>query len=365
MCYGRINNNKKTEEKYIIMSSKKQTSKKKKVLKVLLGILIALLIIILAAGGTGFWYISNKFGKMQQVKIDESQLSVSDNKNLAQYRNIAIFGVDSRADDYGKGNRSDCIIIASINNKTHDVKLISVYRDTYVNISGHGLDKITHAYSYGEAPLALKTLNENLDLNIKEFVTVNFDSVSDAVDALGGIKMSVTDAEVRYINGYIDETSKVTGKKSNHITKAGTYNLDGVQAVAYSRIRYTAGGDYKRTERMRDVISAMLAKLKTKGVGEINKIADKVLPQVYTNLSMSDLISMAPTVASFNVAESIGWPYKTNGKVINKVWYGIPITLESNVERLHKEAFKDEEYVVPASIKTTSQQIVNKSGYSK
>lgn len=345
--------------------SRKKTSKKKTVLKVILGILITLLIIIVAAGGTAFWYVSNKFGKMQKVKIDEAQLSVSDNKQLEGYRNIAIFGVDSRADDYGKGNRSDCIIIASINNKTHDVKLISVYRDTYVNIQGHGLDKITHAYSYGEAPLALKTLNENLDLNITEFVTVNFDSVSDAVDALGGIKMNITDAETQYINGYIDETSRVTGKTSKHITKAGTYVLDGVQAVAYSRIRYTAGGDYKRTERMRDVIEAMLTKLKTKSIGQINTIANKILPQVYTNLTMTDLLSMAPAVASFNVGESIGWPYKTKGATLNKVWYGIPITLESNVRDLHQQVFNDTNYEVPTKIKTTSQQIVNKSGYTK
>lgn len=345
--------------------SRKKTSKKKTVLKVILGILITLLIIIVAAGGTAFWYVSNKFGKMQQVKIDESQLSVSENKKLSEYRNVAIFGVDSRADDYGKGNRSDCIIIASINNKTHDVKLISVYRDTYVNIQGHGLDKITHAYSYGEAPLALKTLNENLDLNITEFVTVNFDSVSDAVDALGGIKMNITDAETQYINGYIDETSRVTGKTSKHITKAGTYVLDGVQAVAYSRIRYTAGGDYKRTERMRDVIEAMLTKLKTKSIGQINTIANKILPQVYTNLTMTDLLSMAPAVASFNVGESIGWPYKTKGATLNKVWYGVPITLESNVQELHQQVFNDTNYEVPTKIKTTSQQIVNKSGYTK
>lgn len=345
--------------------SRKKTSKKKTVLKVILGILITLLIIIVAAGGTAFWYVSNKFGKMQKVKIDEAQLSVSDNKQLEGYRNIAIFGVDSRADDYGKGNRSDCIIIASINNKTHDVKLISVYRDTYVNIQGHGLDKITHAYSYGEAPLALKTLNENLDLNITEFVTVNFDSVSDAVDALGGIKMNITDAETQYINGYIDETSRVTGKTSKHITKAGTYVLDGVQAVAYSRIRYTAGGDYKRTERMRDVIEAMLTKLKTKSIGQINTIANKILPQVYTNLTMTDLLSMAPAVASFNVGESIGWPYKTKGATLNKVWYGIPITLESNVRDLHQQVFNDTNYEVPTKIKTTSQQIVSKTGYTK
>ena len=343
----------------------KKTSTKKRVIKVMLGILITFLIIIVAAGGTAFWYVQDKIGKMQQVKIDESQIGVSENENLTGYRNIAIFGVDSRADDYGKGNRSDCIIIASINNKTHDVKLISVYRDTYVQIEGHGLDKITHAYSYGEAPLAIKTLNTNLDLNIKEFVTVNFDSVSDAVDALGGIKMNITSAEVQYINGYIDETSRVTGKKSNHITKAGTYVLDGVQAVAYSRIRYTAGGDYKRTERMRDVITAMIAKLKTKSVSEINTIANKILPQVYTNLSTADLISMVPALASFNVAESIGWPYETKGATIGGVWYGVPATLENNVKQLHQNVFEDENYEVPSNVKTISQKIVNKTGYSK
>ena len=135
----------------------KRKKKKGKAKKIILGIFIVLLVIVLGVGGTAFWYLNNKIGKMNQVDIDEEEISVSDNQNLTGYRNIAIFGVDSREDDYGKGNRSDCIIIASINNKTHDVKLISVYRDTYVNIEGHGLDKITHAYSYGEAPLALKT----------------------------------------------------------------------------------------------------------------------------------------------------------------------------------------------------------------
>lgn len=346
------------------MGKNKRTSTKKKVLKFLLAFLITILIIIIAAGGTAFWYVTDKMGRLNTIKIDESQLSVSDNQNLTGYRNVAIFGVDSRADDYGKGNRSDCIIIASINNKTHDVKLISVYRDTYVQIEGHGLDKITHAYSYGEAPLALKTLNTNLDLNIKEFVTVNFDSVSDAVDALGGIKMNITDAEVKYINGYIDETSKVTGKKSKHITSAGSYTLDGVQAVAYSRIRYTSGGDYKRTERMRDVIKAMITKLKTKSLGEINKIANEILPKVYTNLTTSDLLSLAPAITSFNVAESIGWPYETKGITLDR-WYGVPVTLESNVKKLHQEAFGDASYEVPSGVKTISQKIVNKTGYRK
>ena len=347
------------------MSRIKSKNTKKRVIKVLLWIFLTLLITIVAAAGTAFWYVTDKIGRMNNVKLNEEELSISENENLDTYRNVAIFGIDSRKDSYGKGNRSDCIIIASINTETHAVKLVSIYRDTYVQIQGHGFDKIAHAYSYGEAPLALKTLNENLDLNITDFVTVNFDAVADAVDALGGIKMKITTAEVQYINGYIDETSQVTGKKSEHITKAGTYTLDGVQAVAYSRIRYTAGGDHKRTERMRDVIAAMVEKLKTKSVTQINKIADKILPKVYTNLDLADLLSMLPALASFNISESEGWPYNNKGAMINEISYGVPVTLESNVKQLHEEVFEDEDYEVPEKIKEISDKIVKKSGYSK
>lgn len=346
----------------------KKTGKKKKNkgLKIFGKVVLVLVIILAVLLATAYWFITNKLGKMQKVDLNEGELGISDqaSDSLSGYRNIAIFGVDSRSDDYGIGNRSDCIIIASINNKTGEIKLISVYRDTYVNIEGHGLDKITHAYSYGEAPLAIKTLNENLDLNIKEFVTVNFDSVSDAVDQLGGVKLSVTSEEVKYINGYIDETSKVTGKTSEHITQAGTYNLDGVQAVAYSRIRYTAGGDYKRTERMRTVMEAMLAKLKTKSLTQINSFADVILPKVYTNISSGDVISLVPNIAKYNIVESIGWPYETKGKTMDR-WYGIPVTLESNVVQLHKEAFGDTDYVTSDKVKSTSISIINKTGYTK
>ena len=305
--------------------------------------------------------------KIQKVELpSDKDLGITETtaQNLTGYRNIAIFGVDSRSDDYGIGNRSDCIIIASINNDTGAIKLISVYRDTYVNIEGHGLDKITHAYSYGEAPLAVKTLNTNLDLNINEFVTVNFDSVAEAVDQLGGVQLTITSDEIKYINGYIDETSKVTGKTSEHITEPGTYTVDGVQAVAYSRIRYTDGGDYKRTERMRTVIEAMFSKLKTKNLNEINSFADKILPHVYTNISATDIISMVPSMSKYKVTESIGWPYDTKGKTMDR-WYGIPITLESNVKQLHKEAFGEENYTASDKVKSISESIIKKTGYTK
>ena len=325
--------------------------KNKKGLKTF-GIIVLVLLIILAiiVGGT-FAFVHSKLSKMQQVDLNEDDLNVSAQaeQQLAEYRNIAIFGVDSRDDSYDKGNRSDCIIIASINNKTKEVKLISVYRDTYVQIEGHGLDKITHAYSYGEAPLAIKTLNTNLDLNIKEFATVNFDVVKETVDYIGGISMPITSEEVGHISG---------------ITKPGTYTLTGEQALAYSRIRYASGGDYKRTERMRDVLTAVANKVKTLNISQLNGFVDTILPKVYTNITSADVFSMMPSIASYKITDSIGWPYETKGITLDR-WYGIPITLESNVKRLHKEAFNEQDYVPSDTVKDISNQIIEKTGYSK
>ena len=315
-----------------------------------IAVLVLLILLAIIVGGT-FWFVSSKLGKMQQVDLDENDLNVSAEaaESLSNFRNIAIFGIDSREDTYSKGNRSDCIIIASMNNDTKEVKLVSVYRDTYVQIEGHGLDKITHAYSYGEAPLAIKTLNTNFDLNITEFVTVNFDAVKEIVDDIGGISMNITSEEVSHIPG---------------LTKAGTYNLTGEQALAYARIRHAEGGDYKRTERMRDVLTAVLNKVKTFSISELNKFIDEVLPKVYTNITAGDVFSMIPSLASIKVTDSIGWPYETRGITLDR-WYGVPVTLESNVTRLHQEVFGENDYVPSDTVKQISQDIIDKTGYSE
>lgn len=342
-------------------------SKKKKGLKTFGKVVLVLVIILAILIGIIFGFIHDKLSKMQQVDLSGEDLGVSSQaeEQLSGYRNIAIFGVDSRSNNLEQGNRSDCIIIASINNKTKEVRLISVYRDTYVKIDGHGLDKITHAYSYGSAPLAIKTLNTNLDLNIKEFVTVNFDSVAEAVDKLGGVTINIeSQEELKYLNSYIDETAKVTGKSNARVTSTGRQNLNGVQAVSYSRIRYTAGGDYKRTERMRDVIDAMLSKLKTKNVGEMNSFADFILPKVYTNITAGDILALMPSAGSFKISTSVGWPYDTKGITLDR-WYGVPVTLESNVTRLHKEIFGQSDYTASNEVRNISNNIVTKTGYKK
>ena len=339
--------------------------KKRTGLKVF-GIIVLILVILLIAiiGGT-YFYVHDKLSKIQHVDIDVSQLDISDEveENLSGYRNIALFGIDSRSiDDYGTGNRSDCIIIASIDEKTKEVKLMSVYRDTYVQIEGHGLDKITHAYAYGGPELAIQTLNANLDLNITEFATVNFDSVASIVNQIGGITINIEQSEIQYINEYIDATSKITGISSKHVTKTGKQTLDGVQAVAYSRIRYTAGGDYKRTERMRDVLEAMVNKIKTMSIGEINNLLDYALPMVYTNISTNDIIALIPDAFNYKIADSVGDPDETKGNTLN-AWYGVPVTLESNIIQVHQELFGEEKYVPTQTVQTISDKIVNKTGY--
>ena len=341
--------------------------KKNKGLKIFLRVLIVIIVIILGIAIAGYSFVHSKLSKMKTEYIDKTAIGISEEAkdSLKGYRNIALLGIDSRADDFGTGNRSDCIIIASINEKTKEVKLLSVYRDTYVYVTENGnkkLDKITHAYSYGGAQNTLKSLNEALDLNITEYVTVNFDAVIAAVNALNGVEIDITSEELKYINDYIDATSQSSGVKSSHLSKAGRQTVDGVQAVAYSRIRYTAGGDYKRTERMRTVVTAMAKKAKTLSIGQLNKLADEILPRVSKNIENNDIIALIPSALSFDITESLGWPYNVKG-ITTTAWYGVPVTLESNVIKLHKELFGQEDYKVSETVKEMNDAIIKKTGY--
>lgn len=363
--YGAYERNKEREEENNMKKNKKKINKGLKIF-----LIILLIIIILLAGivASGYLFVNGKLSKLQQENIDITEVGIDEevSKSLKSYRNIALLGIDSRADDYSLGNRSDCIIIASLNEETNEVKLISVYRDTYVYVTENGtkkLDKITHAYSYGGAQNTLKSLNEALDLNITEYVTVNFDAVIAAVDALGGVNINIDSSELKYINGYIDATSQSSGVKSSHITTTGTQKLDGVQAVAYSRIRYTAGGDYKRAERMRTVVMAMLEKAKTLSLAQLNSFANTILPRISTNISTGDIWGLVPTLASIKMGESLGWPYETKGITLDR-WYGVPVTLQENVEKLHHEAFGQEDYEVSDIVKEMSNAIIKKTGYT-
>lgn len=322
-------------------------------------IAIAVVIIIVIILGIIAGFIYNKVSKVNFVKIDEGNLAI---ENKTGYRNIALLGVDTRDMNSLDGSRSDAIIIVSINEQTKNVNLISVYRDSYVDVQGHGLTKVTHAYAYGGPELALNTLNRNLDLDISEFVTVNFEIVADVVDLVGGIDIDIDKSELSQMNKYIEDTSKNVGRKANKITSVGKQHLDGIQAVTYARIRKTAGGDYKRTERMRTVLTEVFEKAKKMDAGKLNELANKVLPQVQTNIGLSEVISLIPTISSINISDSIGWPYEVKGITLDR-WYGVPTTLEANVVKLHRDLFGQKDYTANDTVKTISQSIINKTGY--
>ena len=330
------------------INNRKTNKKKNKGLKIF-GIIVLILIIIVAgivAGGA--WYVGDKLGKIDfdsELTADDIEVNSGVTEKLSKYRNIALFGLDSRTNSLDE-SRSDCIIIVSINEETKEVKLLSIYRDTYLKLTDSSLDKITHAYAYGGPKLALSTLNTNLDLDITEYATVNFKTVEKVVDEIGGIQMTVTSAEASNIPG---------------LSKAGTYNLNGEQALAYARIR-KIDSDYKRTERMRDVLTAVFNKVKKMDIGKINSLMDTVLPYVRTNISSGEIVSLIPDAVSYSIGESVGWPYKTKGITLS-AWYGVPVTLESNVKQLHKDLFDEQDYEPSETVKEISNSIIKKTGY--
>ncbi|HWT26921.1 MAG TPA: LCP family protein, partial [Mobilitalea sp.] len=266
------------------MKNVKKKKKKRLITILIVEITIVLLLFI------GYQLYHSTLGKIQHDSSMDYAIDKNVNVKTAGYRNIVIFGVDSRENALEKSTNSDTIIIASVNNKTKDVKLVSVYRDTYVNIPVRGYDKINAAYFTGGYSRALTTLNKNFDLDLKEYVTVNFEAVVKAIDLLGGITIDVQDNEWHYLNGYVNELNKINGTNVPHIKGPGTQVLNGTQATAYARIRYTAGGDFKRTERQRLVITKMFEKLKSSDIQTVNSFIKEVFPQVYTNLSSTEIL---------------------------------------------------------------------------
>lgn len=319
---------------------------KKKIVITFIIILILILAIVIGAK----YFLKSKMDEIEYVEIPKEEIEITEGveEELQEYRNIVLLGKDSYVADYETG-RSDCIIIVSINEKTKEVKLVSVYRDTYLQIPNRSLDKVNHAYAYGGPALTMSTLNTNLDLDITEFVSINFEATKDVVNKINGVNITVTDAEATKIPG---------------INAGGTYTLNGEQALAYARIR-KIDSDYQRTERMRTVLSAVFEKAKTMNYYELVKLINIILPEISTNISQDEILTLAQQIAQYKVVESKGWPYNTRGITLNGVWYGPPITLRSNVIELHKELFGEEDYEPSETVNKISQSIVNKTGYSK
>ncbi|HBI7095681.1 LCP family protein [Clostridium perfringens] len=272
-------------------------------------IILALILVILGLIGVSTYYINLKINKVEKVEINRENLSINEKqvKEENHIKNIALFGIDAPKEKVG---RSDAIMILTLDEEHKVMKLTSIMRDSYVDIPGHGDDKITHAYAFGGPELAMKTLNENFKVNVEDFMAVNFTSLPEIIDKLGGVKINIIPEEIHHIPG---------------ITSPGQQVLNGEEALAYSRIRYATGGDYKRTERQRVVLEAVFEKLKSTPTKEYPSLIDDFLPYIETNMSSMDMIKLATDAAQLvkGNLETARFPLDgyCDGKMINGVWY--------------------------------------------
>lgn len=289
--------------------------------------------------------------------MDESTI-----QHLSGYHNIALFGVDSRDGSLKEGARSDAIIIASINASTKEIRLLSVYRDTCLQVDGYDFTKATHAYAYGGAELAIDMLNTNLDLNITEFATVDFGVLADIIDALGGLDITLTDEEAEAINMSIEEQNEILDYQTDLITESGEQHLDGSQCVAYARIR-KIDSDFNRTERQRTVLNLMFEKAKEADTSTLIKICKVVLPEMYTNLSDNEMLSLAKDIPDYSITGSEGWPFELATGDYQGASYVIPTDLATNVSELHQYLFDSENYTVSDTVQQISDNLAYATGY--
>ena len=312
---------------------KARRKKKRKIWFILLEIAVLIGILCFA----GYSYINSRLDLMQRLpwnpdEIKNVEISEEKQEQMSGYWTIAVFGVDSRNSSVGKGNNSDVNILCNIDQGTGEIRLVSVYRDSYLNINDKNTyNKINAAYMQGGPEQVVKALNRNLDIDIDDYATFNWKAVADAINILGGIDVEITKSEFYYINAFISETVKATGVASTQLKSAGMNHLDGVQAVAYGRLRLM-DTDYARTERQRKVISLAFEKMKKADWATINNIVQTVFPQVATSIEINDLLKIGRNITRYHLTETTGFPSELKEKKMGrKGACVIPQTLESNV----------------------------------
>lgn len=338
---------------------------------------LEIIVLVVLMGGL---FVYAKLGKLNHETINEEEFdvneSVTENQVMKGYTTIALVGIDSRDDKLKSDWNSDTMIIASINNDTKKVKLVSVYRDTYLCLgededenNSYGL--ANSAYCTGGAKKMINMLNKNLDMNISDFVTVNFQAVAETVELLGGIDVEMKKEEVVHLNNYCVETSEVTGMDYTPLEEIeGVHHLNGVQAVAYARIRKTSGNDFRRAARQREVIYRIVEKAKNSSIATLNTVLDKIFPMIYTSLTEKEILSMGMNMLSYDIEDQTGFPFDhLYGDTVKEAMDGVdcvlPITLESNVIKLHEFLYPEDSYVPSNEVKTYSQEIIDKSGFGE
>lgn len=345
------------------LARKKKARKRRRIILFTVEIMVLLVLLVVLYGVM-------TLGKTQRIKVDEEEIAknfnntVQENEAMKGYRNIALFGVDSRKGKLGKGERTDTIMIASINQDTGEVKLCSIYRDTYLNLGNDSYNKCNSSYAKGGPELALTMLNSNLDMNITDFVTVGFDALIETIDLLGGVEIDVHENEISHLNNYqmsmfsVDENTPLN-ENIVKVTQPGMQTLSGLQATAYCRIR-AVGNDFGRAERQRKVLMACMEKAKQVSPAKLVEILQTVMGNVATSLSVDEMAEVLSEVTKYSIVANDGFPFeetRTTATIGQKGSCVIPVDLETNVVKLHEFFFGQEEYTPSEEVKTISAKI--------
>lgn len=334
--------------------------------------IIAILVLLAVVLGGGYVaaksYLVHKLGNFDYVSLDGEDLDIDSraSQELEGYHNIVLLGVDSRVGEEDDNCRSDAIVIMSINEETNDVIMGSVLRDTYLNIESNGqnfLDKVTHAHAFGGPVNTIRALNRNLDLNIEDYVRVNWETVADLVDTVGGVEVNIKDYEVDEMNKYIIDTYRNLKKKTHLIKKTGKQTLDGTQAVTYCRIRKVGNGDEERSGRMRIVVKQLVSKARQMKITGLIDTVNKVMPLIQTSISPEEMFDMILKYKKYKLHNTRAFPYKYAGAQLSGIWYDVPVTLSKNVRFMHKVFFKQFNYSPTDRLMEISREIAAASGY--
>lgn len=331
-------------------SRRRVKKKRKKGLSAARMIVISVVVLVVVGIGALAGYLNHLWNLTADLNVNMEEIQVNPNLDIQTetvqkgFWKIAVFGVDSTDGNLGRGANSDVIIICSVNRETGEIKMSSVYRDTYLKVGEKNpYRKINEAYARGGPEQALKALSENLDIAVDDFVAVNWKAVADAINNLGGVDIDITEAEFRQINGYITSVVEYTGVYSQHLKAPGFQHLDGVQAVAYCRLR-KMDTDFQRTQRQRAVISQCLEKAKNSDIRVIHALIGVCLPQVAHSFKLDDLLEAAKNINRYYLGDTAGFPFDLKVQDIGKLDCVVPVTLESNVIKLHQFLFGTENY---------------------
>lgn len=310
-------------------------------------IIISILSVILILISIGAGYIYSLSSKVNRVDVDRQDVLDTGKelpKEASDVITIALFGSDFS--ELYEVSAADATMILSIDTKNNNIKLGSLMRDIYLDLPEGGKMNLNYTILDGGPSSIIKTINYNFNLNIDKFVQVDLRRLPKIIDSLGGVEMEITEDELKYINGYIDNIDKNNGTKTEHIYSAGKQLLNGTQASAYCRIRYTAGRDFKRTERQRDVLEALFLKFKDISVTEVPGLINEILPLVTTNLTNGEIISIATKALGMGLNNIEQGRFPSDSNIINAEitdMYHINIDIEGTTNELHKFIYSTEE----------------------